>query len=170
MPVAIVTGSNKGIGFGIVRSLCKKFDGDVILTSRNEEKGKDAVNVLNIEGLNPKFHLLDICSEKSVIDLRDFLMENYGGIDVLVNNAGVAFTDDLNNFFADKLTRDIITFGHQARVTLDTNYWATKKACEILFPILKPGARVVNVSSTAGYLGQIGGYGGNQVDLFPILV
>ena len=161
-----MTGSNKGIGFGVVRSLCKKFEGDVILTSRNEEKGKDAVELLKIEGLYPKFHLLDICSEKSVINLRDFLKQNYGGIDILVNNAGVAFTDDLNNLFAEELTRNILTFGHQARVTLATNYWATKKTCQILFPILKAGARVVNVSSEAGYLGQIGGcYGGNKVDL-----
>ena len=34
--VAVVTGSNKGIGLAIVRSLCKKFDGDVVLTSRDE--------------------------------------------------------------------------------------------------------------------------------------
>ena len=39
MPVAIVTGSNKGIGFGIVRALSKKYPGDVYLTSRDEEKG-----------------------------------------------------------------------------------------------------------------------------------
>ena len=110
MPVAVVTGSNKGIGLGIVRSLCKKFEGDVILTSRNEEKGKDAVKLLKSEGLYPKFHLLDICSEKSVINLRDFLKQNYGGIDILVNNAGVALTDDLNNLFADELTRNILTF------------------------------------------------------------
>ena len=172
MPVAVVTGSNKGIGFGIVRSLCKKFEGDVILTSRNEERGRDAVQALKIEGLNPKFHLLDICDEKSVINLRDFIKENYGGIDILVNNAGVAFTDDLINLFSEELNRDKATFGHQARVTLTTNYWATKKACEILFPILKPGARVVNVSSSAGYLGQIGSIPswtkGNQVVIFKI--
>ena len=39
MPVAIVTGANKGIGFGIVRGLCKKFQGDVYLTSRDEARG-----------------------------------------------------------------------------------------------------------------------------------
>ena len=37
-------------------------------------------------------------------------------------------------------------------MTLKTNYWDTKRACEILFPVLKAGARVVNVSSSAGYL------------------
>ena len=33
--IAVVTGGNKGIGFAIVRGLCKQFDGDVILTARN---------------------------------------------------------------------------------------------------------------------------------------
>ena len=46
MKVAVVTGSNKGIGFAIVRALCKKFDGDVYLTSRDEGRGKDAVETL----------------------------------------------------------------------------------------------------------------------------
>ena len=34
----------------------------------------------------------------------------------------------------------------KARVTLATNYWANKRACELLFPLLNPGARVVNIS------------------------
>ena len=40
-------------------------------------------------------------------------------------------------------------------MTLATNYWANKRACEILFPILRPGARVVNMSSSCGWLGHI---------------
>ena len=46
MPVAVVTGSNKGIGLAIVRSLCQKFQGDVYLTSRDEVRGQDAVETL----------------------------------------------------------------------------------------------------------------------------
>ena len=44
--VAVVTGSNKGIGFAIVKGLLQKFDGDVFLTSRNEERGLAAVEGL----------------------------------------------------------------------------------------------------------------------------
>ena len=151
MSVAVVTGSNKGIGLGIVRALCKKFDGDVFLTSRDEGRGRAAVEDLEKEGLKPKYHLLDICDEASVVKLRDFMKESYGGIDVLVNNAGIAFKNAATE-----------PFGHQARVTLATNYWANKRACEILFPVLKPGARVVNVSSSAGYLGNLGARGGDK--------
>jgi len=151
MKVAVVTGSNKGIGFAIVRALCKKFDGDVYLTSRDEGRGKDAVETLKKEGLNPKFHILDIGNEETVVNLRDFLKEKYGGIDVLVNNAGIAFKQGATE-----------SMGVQAEVTLGTNYWANKRACEILFPILNPGARVVNVSSSLGFLGLIGAKSGDK--------
>jgi len=144
MPVAVVTGSNKGIGFGIVRALCKQFTGDVYLTSRDEGRGMAAVAELNKEGLKPKFHVLDIGNENTVTKFRDFMKEKHGGIDVLVNNAGIAFKQAATE-----------PFGVQARVTLETNYWANKRACEILFPILKPGARVVNISSSCGWLGHI---------------
>ena len=51
---------------------------------------------------------------------------------------------------------------------MNTNYWSGKVACEILFPILKPGARVVNVSSAAGFPGNLRSHNGNQV-IFKIL-
>jgi len=44
--VAVVTGSNKGIGYSIVKFLCKKFDGIVYLTARDESRGKNAVHEL----------------------------------------------------------------------------------------------------------------------------
>ena len=86
--VAVVTGANKGIGLAIVRSLCKQFTGDVYLTARDKGRGQAAVALLNAEGLSPKFHQLDICSLESVDALKKLILEKYGGIDVLVNNAG----------------------------------------------------------------------------------
>jgi len=144
MPVAIVTGSNKGIGFAIVRALCTKFQGDVYLTSRDEARGQAALETLRAEGLHPKFHVLDIGNEDTIVKLRDFIKEKYGGIDILINNAGIAFKQDATEPFAV-----------QAKVTLETNYWANKRACQILFPILNAGARVVNVSSSVGFLGHL---------------
>ncbi|XP_040325337.1 carbonyl reductase [NADPH] 3-like [Herpailurus yagouaroundi] len=89
--VALVTGANKGIGFAIVRDLCRQFFGDVVLTARDEARGRAAVQRLQAEGLSPRFHLLDIDDLQSIRAMRDFLREEYGGLDVLVNNAGIAF-------------------------------------------------------------------------------
>ena len=71
--VAVVTGANKGIGFAIVRGLCKQFDGDVFLTARDEGRGSAAVEELKKEGLNPKFHQLNLDDQSSIERLRDFL-------------------------------------------------------------------------------------------------
>lgn len=78
--VAIVTGGNKGIGLAIVRRMCKKFDGDVVLTARDESRGEDAVKQLQGEGLDPKFHQLDIASRDSISKVKEFLTAHYGGI------------------------------------------------------------------------------------------
>lgn len=88
--VALVTGSNKGIGFAIARDLCRQFSGDVVLTARDEARGRAAVQQLQAEGLSPRFHWLDIDDLQSIRVLREFLRKEYGGLDVLVNNAGIA--------------------------------------------------------------------------------
>ncbi|OBS73614.1 hypothetical protein A6R68_15848, partial [Neotoma lepida] len=67
------------------------FSGDVLLTARDEARGKAAVQQLQAEGLSPRFHQLDIDDRQSIRALRDFLRKEYGGLDVLVNNAGIAF-------------------------------------------------------------------------------
>merc|ERR1712071_114154 len=130
--VAVVTGSNKGIGFATVKELCSKFDGDVYLTSRDKGRGFTAFDELRDLGLKPQFHQLDIDDEASVLKLRDFIKAKYGELDVLVNNAGVAFFE---------------------------------RACKILFPILMPHARVVNLSSCMGHLSMIRGTKKANMDL-----
>uniref|UniRef100_A0A2K5IIA5 Carbonyl reductase (NADPH) n=1 Tax=Colobus angolensis palliatus TaxID=336983 RepID=A0A2K5IIA5_COLAP len=89
--VAVVTGANRGIGLAIARELCRQFSGDVVLTARDVARGQAAVQQLQAEGLSPRFHQLDIDDLQSIRTLRDFLRKEYGGLNVLVNNAAVAF-------------------------------------------------------------------------------
>uniref|UniRef100_A0A096MJ24 Carbonyl reductase 1 n=1 Tax=Rattus norvegicus TaxID=10116 RepID=A0A096MJ24_RAT len=126
-PVALVTGANKGIGFAIVRDLCRKFLGDVVLTARDESRGHEAVKQLQTEGLSPRFHQLDIDNPQSIRALRDFLLQEYGGLNVLVNNAGIAFK-----------VVDPTPFHIQAEVTMKTNFFGTQDVCKELLPIIKP--------------------------------
>lgn len=144
--IALVTGANKGIGFAIVKALCKQFDGIVYLTARNRENGQEAVGHLNKMGLTPKFHLLDITSDKSIDELKNYMLSNYGGLDVLVNNAGIAYYHTSTVSQAEK-----------AESTIKTNYFGTFNICEKLFPILNPHSRVVNVSSMLGRLSHLPG-------------
>ncbi|XP_021941630.1 carbonyl reductase [NADPH] 1-like [Zootermopsis nevadensis] len=146
MKVAIVTGGNKGIGYGIVKGLCEKFNGTVYLTARNVGRGEAAVAELKKLGLKPKFHQLDITDQNSLDTFYDYMKKEYGGIDVLVNNAAIAY----------KVTATE-PFGEQAKNTLHVNYFSLLNACHTLFPLLNPHARVVNLSSSAGHLARIPG-------------
>jgi len=136
--VAVVTGGNKGVGFAIVRALCKQFEGDVILTSRDEGRGQAAVKELEKENISPKFHQLDIEDHQSIVRLADFIKTTYGGLDILVNNAGIAYKN-----------ASTAPFSEQAEVTTKCNFLATLDCCNTLFPLLRPHARVCNVSSTS---------------------
>ena len=140
--VAIVTGGNKGLGFGICRGLAQVFDGDVLLTARNTQRGIQAVQDLQKEGLTTvKFHLLDIDDSESIAAMAAFVKETYGGIDILVNNAGIKSRTE--------------PFGLQAKVTIATNYFSVQDCCHQLFPLLRNGSRVVNVGSSSGVLERI---------------
>ncbi|CAG9762024.1 unnamed protein product [Ceutorhynchus assimilis] len=142
--VAVVTGSNKGIGFAIVKGLCQKYDGDVYLTARDVGRGQAAVEALKKLGFNPLFHQLDITDQESVNAFKDYLKSKQGGLDVLVNNAAIAFKNNAKEPFA-----------LQAKETIRVNYFATLRICEALFPLLRQNGRVVNVSSSCGHLTQI---------------
>ncbi|XP_033743473.1 carbonyl reductase [NADPH] 1-like [Pecten maximus] len=138
--VAVVTGSNKGIGYAIVRGLCKQFDGDVYLTARDKSLGLQAVQDLNKEGLSPKFHQLDVTKPDTIAKLRSFLKDTYGGLDILVNNAGIFIE-------ANSAAQD----GTQAESIVRTNFTGLCDVSEALFPLLRPHARVVNISSMLSF-------------------
>uniref|UniRef100_A0A8D1WML2 Carbonyl reductase (NADPH) n=1 Tax=Sus scrofa TaxID=9823 RepID=A0A8D1WML2_PIG len=136
--VALVTGANKGIGFAIVRDLCRQFAGDVVLTARDVARGQAAVKQLPAKGLT-RFHQLDIIDLQSIRALCDFLHREYGGLDMLVNNVAIAFQLD-----------NPTPFHIQAELTMKTNFMGTRNVCTELLPLIKPQGRVVNVSSTEG--------------------
>ncbi|CAJ1066794.1 carbonyl reductase 1 [Notolabrus celidotus] [Xyrichtys novacula] len=139
--VAVVTGSNKGIGLAIVQALCKQYQGEIYLTARDNGRGQAAVQSLASEGLKVNFHQLDIDNLDSIKTAATYFKEKYGGVDVLVNNAGIAFK-----------MADPAPFSVQAEVTLKTNYFATKDMLTHFLPIIKAGGRVVNVSSFVSVL------------------
>lgn len=140
--VAVVTGSNKGIGFAIVEGLCKRFDGVIYLTSRDEDKGKAATAKLKKrDSDNPHFHQLDVSDKESVIRFRDFIKQKHGGIDILINNAGVVAP--LNNNYEN------------CKNVIDINYGGILNAQEYLFPLLRDNARVLNISSDCGHLSNL---------------
>lgn len=140
--VAIVTGANRGIGLEVVKGICKsKFKGVVYLTARDEEQGKKSVEDLKQQGLTASFHQLDIDNIESIKKFASYIKQKYNGIDILINNAAIAYKN-----------ADPTPFAQQAVHTIRVNFTGTVNVCNALFPLLRPHARVVNVSSRAGML------------------
>lgn len=141
--VAVVTGANKGLGFSIVKGLCQKFKGIVYLTARDKNRGLQAVENLNQLGLKAIFHELDVTNSDSVQNFADFIKSEHNGLDVLVNNAAI-LEWDANYPSYDAAKRNI-----------DTNYKSLLTIEKCLYPLLRDGARVVNISSACGHLSNI---------------
>ncbi|PWA97034.1 glucose/ribitol dehydrogenase [Artemisia annua] len=165
--LAVVTGGNRGIGFEICRQLASKGV-EVILTSRNESRGVEAVEKLNISGLtNVVFHQLDIKDPSSIACLAKFIETRFKKLDILVNNAaevGIIIHEEefrtgggflqLVDERAEFLSHVIEEPYELGEECLKTNYYATKTLTEALIPLLhvSKSPRIVNLTSLYGDL------------------
>ncbi len=100
--VTVVTGANRGIGLEVVRQLAQQGI-QVILGSRDVEKGNAAARPLTREGLAVFPYQLDVSDQHSIDRLHTDITREFGRLDVLVNNAGILYdtweegiTADLN--------------------------------------------------------------------------
>ena len=142
--VALVTGANKGIGFEVARGL-GKAGMTVLLGARDESRGQKAAERLKGEGLDARPIALDLGDEGTIRDAAAQVEREFGRLDVLVNNAGIAVPGD------GPLTRtDLET----VRKTFETNFFGTIAVTQAMLPLVRKGAagRVVNVSSGLGSL------------------
>ncbi|KAL6715180.1 hypothetical protein ACLMJK_007444 [Lecanora helva] len=158
--VAAVTGANKGIGLAVVRNIALQYPSStfnngpllIYLTARDQSRGEEAVKTLQNDaqlkkakalasdgGLATiKYHGLDISKPKSITDFASFLKaEHPDGIDMVVNNAGIA----MQGFDSNVVEQ-----------TLQCNYYGTLTATNSLLPLIRPTGRLVNVSSMVGHL------------------
>jgi NAD(P)-dependent dehydrogenase (short-subunit alcohol dehydrogenase family) len=157
--VALVTGSNRGIGFEIAKQLAMKKI-DVILTSRNSASGEAAVRKLAKEGIKKEVvpMELDVSNQVSVDSLLDNVEKSFGRLDILVNNAAILIDkDDDDDITASKADLETV------KITLETNLFGAWRMCKAFVPLMKKNGygRIVNVSSGAGefeYMATSGGY------------
>ena len=86
--VAIVAGGALGIGRAAARKLATE-DASVVICSDREDQVEEALAELREEGLEVSGRRADVTSSADMKRLMDFATETYGGVDVLVNSAGV---------------------------------------------------------------------------------
>mmetsp|Transcript_21313 Transcript_21313/g.60838 ORF Transcript_21313/g.60838 Transcript_21313/m.60838 type:complete len:291 (-) Transcript_21313:17-889(-) len=161
--VAVVTGSNQGIGYFIALQLALsgKFQ-DIVLACRSEVRAMDAIATMQQHqqlqaspsfSSSPATVLPNIQYENLILgnatshqEFAAKMKENFGHVDCLVNNAAMAYKH-----------ADTTPHAEQCTPTLDVNYRGTVDFTECMLPLLRCGtdARIVNLSSSAARLGQV---------------
>jgi NAD(P)-dependent dehydrogenase (short-subunit alcohol dehydrogenase family) len=138
----VVTGANRGIGMEVCRQLSAS-GWRVVLTSRDEAKGRAAAAGLAKAGGEIHFHPLDVTSAESVLRLRDFVGGRFGAADALINNAAI---------LPDQYGRVLEVEAADFRAAWETNVMGPLMLCQAFIPLMleRDYGRVVNVSSGAG--------------------
>jgi len=140
--IALVTGANKGIGFETARGLGVK--GIVVLIgARDESRGQAAAGKLKAEGIDARAIQLDVTSQDSIARAAGKIQQEFGRLDVLVNNAGIAEWGSPSEIDLAKV-----------REVYETNVFGPMAVIKTMLPLLRqsPRGRIVNVSSHLGSL------------------
>jgi NAD(P)-dependent dehydrogenase (short-subunit alcohol dehydrogenase family) len=142
--IALITGANKGLGFEMAKQL-GEAGVTVVLAARDPEKGEAAAAKLRGKGIDAQFLKLDVINRDDHAAAASFLEKNFGRLDILINNAGIA----AEGFSGGKVSTTTDEIIHR---TFETNFFAPIALTRVLLPLLakSPAGRIVNMSSILG--------------------
>ena len=139
--IVLVTGANKGIGFGIAKHLGQS-GWQVIIGARDEQRAEKAISELKSAGVDVlgwvDIELRDLAKADGTDKIAQEIGEKYPGLTLLVNNAGIPGDMSVDSQHTE--LSDI-------RETLDVNFIGTFALTKALMPLLiKNEGRIVNVT------------------------
>jgi short-subunit dehydrogenase len=140
--VIIITGASSGIGKALAYEFSKK-GAKVVLGARNSEKLKEIAEELKNKGGKVSWFKTDVSNENDCKNLIMTAVDNFGTIDVLINNAGIS----MRALFSDVKIEVL-------KKLMDVNFWGAVYCTKYALPyLLKNKGSVVGVSSIAGLKG-----------------
>ncbi len=140
MAVALVTGASRGLGLATALHFARM--GGTVVAGVRDPAGADALRRVSAkEDLALDVAALDVTDPTSVDTAVAGLLERHGGLDVLVNNAGLGLRGAIEE-----------TGDDAARLLFETNVLGPLRLCRAVLPIMRGQGRgvIVNVSSIAG--------------------
>mgnify|MGYP001613745935 CR=1 FL=1 len=143
--VAIVTGSDRGIGRGIAVAFAKEGCKVVVNSHEKNKNGDESVNEIKKLGSDAIFVVADVSKEGDVKTLVRKAIDKFGKVDILVNNEGILVFGTV-----DTLTEK--EWDRQIDVNLKGVFLCTKYAVQQMIKQEK-GGRIINISSIAGIVG-----------------
>lgn len=152
--VAVVTGANRGIGLAVARLLAEKGL-MVIMTARDARHGEEARRELASAGLEAVLRKLDVTQSEDAASLARWLREQYGRLDVLVNNAGIM--SESARAEPGRSSDPMRVSPTMVMEHFNVNTLGAVRLVQALAPLMPEGGRIVNMSSGMGQLSAMGG-------------
>jgi NAD(P)-dependent dehydrogenase (short-subunit alcohol dehydrogenase family) len=146
--IALITGANKGIGLATAQNLAARGV-TVLLAARDADRGRAAEKALASSGGDARYVPLDVTDVTSAAEAAAWIRSEYGQLDVLVNNAGIARGDGRG--LPSETTLETL------REVFETNVFGVVVVTNVMLPLLRraPAPRIVNVSSEAGSIASM---------------
>lgn len=144
---AVVTGGSKGLGLSMAAGLASA-GADLMLVSRHAEEAAEAAAGLAREfGVRAVGHAADVRDEKQVEGLVQAAVAAFGGVDVLVNSAGINIRGPVADLKLEEFER-----------VLGINVTGTWLCCRAVLPVMRARkwGRIINISSALGMVGLSG--------------
>lgn len=137
----LLTGASSGLGVELATQLALQ-NAKLILTARREEPLNLLAEKINHSGGSASVILADITSENDRQQIVKFAQSNLGGIDILINNAGVGAMGNFEEASAERL-----------RKVFEVNFFAATEMIRVCLPLLRAGNQpaIVNISSVLGH-------------------
>ena len=145
--VAVVTGGSRGLGRAIVRELADHGCKVVVNYYQSKELAEQLLAELKDKGQEALCVQAGVAHPDEVQALIDATVKEFGGLDILINNAGVNRDRTIRRMSADEW-REVMA------VDLDSIFHCTRAATPHM--IERGGGRIVNMSSIVGQMGNMG--------------
>ena len=135
---AVVTGASEGIGSALALGLAEA-GADIIVCSRREEKLREVKAEIEKTGRKAEIFVLDLCKLNEIQGLKKFILDRFGKVDILINNAGATVAKP-----AWDTTED------EWNLMVDTGFKGLFFCCQIIGSIMKEHGygKIINLSST----------------------
>src|SRR4051812_1612769 len=137
--IAVVTGAAGGLGSAFVRALMAQGEVVVAVDASKDGLARLARELAPLEASRLRTEDVDLTSPNEVAALFDRVADQYGGMDVLVNNAGTCFMTEFVDIAAEEFRR-------QMAVNFDSAFYCCQRAIPLMLG--RPGIKkIVNISS-----------------------
>jgi gluconate 5-dehydrogenase len=143
---ALITGSSKGIGFGLARGLAQA-GARIVLNGRELARLEQAATALRSEGFSIETAPFDACEAQEVKQAIEDVESRVGRIDILINNAGMQHRAPLEDFPTEK-------WSELMRTNIDTAFFVGQAVARRMIP--RGRGKIINIASVQSELARPG--------------